>query len=150
MLERRGRARRRMADAPRHLGSVPLADAREVSPAEVAEPLPSGELAGVAAGEARAAEGSRPGADAPGYHPGRVVRPVAVCRACAFRAGAADGGDPAGLRPETETAGTLAFLAPESTGLSCRPVDQRADLPRPAGATELATGRRRSARGPLR
>ena len=50
------------------------------------------------------------------------------------------------IRPQfthhTEIAGTLAYLAPESTGRTARPVDQRADL-YALGATlyELVTGR---------
>ena len=56
------------------------------------------------------------------------------------------------IRPEfthhTEIVGTLAYLAPEQTGRTGRPVDQRADL-YALGATlyELATARRRSAPG---
>ena len=47
-----------------------------------------------------------------------------------------------------EIVGTLAYLAPEQTGRTGRPVDQRADL-YALGATlyELATGARRSVPG---
>jgi serine/threonine protein kinase len=50
--------------------------------------------------------------------------------------------------PAGEIVGTLAYLAPEQTGRTGRAVDERADLCA-VGATlyELATGRRRSARG---
>ena len=46
-----------LADAPQHPGSVLLADVGEVSLPEAAKPLSAGELAGVAAGLARAVAG---------------------------------------------------------------------------------------------
>ena len=89
-----------LADAPQHPGSVLLADVGEVSLPEAAKPLSAGELAGVAAGLARAVAGM--------HAPGVLHRDIApgprgaVRWRCAvpggFRAGAAGGGYPAGVR----------------------------------------------------
>ena len=132
-----------LAGGPRYPGSVVLADAGDVSLAGVAKPLATGELIGLAAGLARAVAGMhRRGVMHRDISPANVVvsgdgGPCLVDFALA--------GSVAEIRPEfthqAEIAGTLAYLAPESTGRTARPVDQRADL-YALGAVlyELATG----------
>ena len=132
-----------LAQAPRYPGSVVLADAGGTSLAGVARPLAAGELTGLGLGLARAVAGMhRAGVMHRDISPANVVVsgdgvPCLVDFALATSL--------AEIRPEfthhSEIAGTLAYLAPEQTGRTGRPVDQRADL-YALGATlyELATG----------
>ena len=132
-----------LAQAPRYPGSVVLEDAGEASLASMAKPLPAGELAGLALGLARAVAGMHErGVIHRDITPANIVVPddgipclVDFALASSF----------AEIRPEfthhADIVGTLAYLAPEATGRTGRPVDQRADL-YALGATlyELATG----------
>ena len=132
-----------LAQAPRYPGSVVLADAGGVSLAGLARPLAAGELTGLAAGLARAVAGM--------HRAGVMHRDITPANVVISRDGAACLVDFAlatsfaEIRPEfthhAEIVGTLAYLAPEATGRTGRPVDQRADL-YALGATlyELATG----------
>ena len=132
-----------LADAPRYPGSIVLADAGGVSLAGVATPLAAGELAGLGPGLARAVAGMhRAGVLHRDITPANIVisgggAPCLVDFALATSL--------AEIRPgfthHAEIAGTLAYLAPEATGRTARPVDQRADL-YALGAVlyELATG----------
>jgi signal transduction histidine kinase len=132
-----------LAGAPRYPGSITLADAGETSLAGAAKPLAAGELTGLAAGLARAvAAMHRRGVLHRDISPANVVvsgdgQPCLVDFALASSV--------AEIRPgfthHAEIAGTLAYLAPEATGRTARPVDQRADLYE-LGAVlyELATG----------
>src|SRR5690242_563640 len=132
-----------LAEAPRYPGSVVLEDAGEASLAGMTEPLPADNLAGLGLGLARAA--------AQMHRRGVIHRDITPANIVV-----ADDGTPclvdfalatsvAEIRPEfthhTEIVGTLAYLAPEATGRTGRPVDQRADL-YALGAVlyELATG----------
>ncbi|QYN38753.1 AAA family ATPase [Pseudonocardia sp. DSM 110487] len=129
--------------APRHPGSIMLADAGDTSLAGQATPLAAGELIGLAVELARAVAGMhRRGVMHRDISPANVVLSSdgAVCLvdfalATSF----------AELRPEfshhARIVGTLEYLAPEQTGRTGRAVDQRADL-YALGATlyELATG----------
>ena len=145
MLERvRGVARvAQLADAPRYPDSIVLADAGTTSLAEMAKPLAVEEMLGLAMALARAVAGMhRHGVMHRDISPANVVL-------------AADGAPTlvdfglatlvAEMRPGfthySEIVGTLAYLAPEATGRTGRPVDQRADL-YALGATlyEAATG----------
>jgi signal transduction histidine kinase len=145
MLERlRGMAGvAQLARAPRYPGSVVLADAFATSLAGVAKPLAADELTGLAVGLGQAvAEMHRRGVMHRDITPANVVLsgdgvPCLVDFALASSF--------AEIRPEfthpSEITGTLAYLAPEATGRTGRPVDRRADL-YALGATlyELATG----------
>ena len=132
-----------LAAAPQYPGSIVLADAGGASLAGRAGPLPAGELTGLAVALARAVAGMhRRGVMHRDITPANVVisRDGAPC--LVDFALAAPLGE---IRPEfthhSEIVGTLAYLAPEATGRTGRPVDQRADL-YALGATlyELATG----------
>ncbi len=132
-----------LAAAPRYPGSIVLTDAGGTSLADRAGPLPAGEVTGLAVSLARAVAGMhRRGVMHRDITPANIVisRDGAPC--LVDFALAAPLGE---IRPEfthhSEIAGTLAYLAPEATGRTGRPVDQRADL-YALGATlyELATG----------
>jgi len=132
-----------LAGSPRYPGSVVLADAGGASLAGAAKPLAASELTGLGLGLARAVAGMhRRGVMHCDITPANVVLhdegvPCLVDFALATSV--------AEIRPEfthySEITGTLAYLAPEATGRTGRPVDQRADL-YALGATlyELATG----------
>ena len=132
-----------LAEAPPHAGSIVLEDGGEMSLAGLAKPLAVGELLELAVALARAVAG---------VHRRAVMhRDISPANIALSRDGAPCLVDfalatPFGeIRPEftpqNEIAGTLAYLAPEATGRTARPVDQRADL-YALGATlyELATG----------
>ena len=132
-----------LAQARRYPGSIILADAGGASLAGAATPLAAGELAGLALGLARAVAGMhRAGVLHRDITPANIVisgggAPCLVDFALATSL--------AEIRPgfthHAEIVGTLAYLAPEATGRTARPVDQRADL-YALGAVlyELATG----------
>ena len=132
-----------LASAPRYPGSIVLADAGGVSLAGVATPLAAGELAGLGLGLARAVAGM--------HRAGVLHRDITPANIVISRGGAPCLVDftlatsLAEIRPgfthHAEIVGTLAYLAPEATGRTARPVDQRADL-YALGAVlyELATG----------
>ena len=132
-----------LAQAPRYPGSVVLADAGGASLAGLTKPLPAGKLAGLGLGLARAVAGM--------HRRGVIHRDITPANIVVAGDGApclvdfALASSFAEIRPEfthhAEITGTLAYLAPEATGRTGRPVDQRADL-YALGATlyELATG----------
>jgi signal transduction histidine kinase len=132
-----------LAQAPRYPGSVVLADAGEVSLAGLARPLPPDELTGLGLGLARALAGM--------HRRGVIHRDITPANIVVSGDGApclvdfALAAPLAEIRPafahHAQIVGTLAYLAPEATGRTGRPVDQRADL-YAVGATlyELATG----------
>ena len=131
-----------LAHAPRYAGSILVADAAGTSLAGMAKPLAGDALTGLAVGLARAVAGMhRREVMHRDINPANIVisRDGAPCLVdFALAASFAE------IRPDfthhTEIVGTLAYLAPEQTGRTGRPVDQRADL-YALGATlyELAT-----------
>ncbi len=131
-----------LAQAPRYPGSIVLDDAGGTSLAGLARPLAAGELTGLGLGLARAMAGMhRAGVMHRDISPANVVisgggAPCLVDFALATSLAEIR----PGFTPHSEIVGTLAYLAPEQTGRTGRPVDQRADL-YALGATlyELAT-----------
>jgi signal transduction histidine kinase len=145
MLERlRGLAgAAQLAAAPRYPGSVVLEDAGEARLAGMTKPLSAEDLVGLGLGLARAVAGMhRRGVMHLDITPANVVL---SCDGAPCLVDFAQASSVAEIRPEfthpAEIAGTLAYLAPEATGRTSRPVDHRADL-YALGATlyELATG----------
>ena len=132
-----------LLDAPRYPGSVTLVDAGQVSLAEVGKPLGLDDLIGLAAALAQAVAAMHGrGVLHRDIGPANIV--ISSDGApCLVGFGLAT--SLAEIRPEfthhSQIVGTLAYLAPEQTGRTGRPVDQRADL-YALGATlyELATG----------
>jgi predicted ATPase/signal transduction histidine kinase len=132
-----------LVEAPDCPGSIVLEDTGGVSLAEWAKPLAVDDLVGLAVKLARTVAGMhRRGVMHRDITPANIVisgdgAPCLVDFALASSF--------AEIRPEfthhTEIVGTLEYLAPEQTGRTGRPVDQRADL-YALGATlyELATG----------
>ncbi|MFF4601125.1 AAA family ATPase [Amycolatopsis sp. NPDC001319] len=130
-------------EAPRYPGSIVLVDVGGTGLAGLAKPLPGDVLIGLAVGLARAVAGMHGrGVMHRDITPANIVIsgdgvPCLVDFALATSF--------AEIRPEfihhTQIVGTLAYLAPEQTGRTGRPVDQRSDL-YALGATlyELATG----------
>jgi len=132
-----------LAEGPRYPGSVVLADAGDTSLAGLAESLAADDLIRLAVPLARAVAA---------MHSREVIhRDITPANIVLSADGAPSLVDFAlatslpEIRPEftqhSEIVGTLAYLAPEQTGRTGRPVDQRADL-YVLGATlyELATG----------
>jgi len=129
--------------APRYPGSIVLEDVGGTSLAGLSKPLDVDELIGLAVQLARAVAGMhRRGVMHQDVNPANIVlspdgSPILVDFASATSL--------AEVRPEfthhTQIVGTLAYLAPEQTGRTGRPVDHRADL-YALGAVlyELATG----------
>ena len=130
-------------DAPHYPASIVLADAGQASLAQMVKPLALDDLIDLAAGIAKAVAGMH----------GRGVLHRDICPATIV---ISSDGAPClvgfglatlvtEIRPEfshhSQIVGTLPYLAPEQTGRTGRPVDQRADL-YALGATlyELATG----------
>jgi signal transduction histidine kinase len=132
-----------LAPAPRYPGSVILEDAGAASLAGMTKPLPVDNLVGFGLGLARGVAGM--------HERGVIHRDITPANAVVADDGTAClvdfalASSSAEIRPEfthhAEIVGTLAYLAPEATGRTGRPVDQRADL-YALGATlyELATG----------
>jgi signal transduction histidine kinase len=129
-----------LVDEPRYPASIVLADAGGTRPTK---PLAADALIRIGLGLARAVAGM--------HGRGVMHRDIAPANVVLSPDGApclvdfALATSIAELRPEftprSEIVGTLAYLAPEQTGRTARPVDQRADL-YALGATlyELATG----------
>ena len=143
-----------LAEAPPYPGSIVLADAGGTSLAGLAKPLAVDALIGLTVQLARAVEGM--------HRRGVMHRDITPANIVIAPDGApclvdfALGSSLAEIRPEfthhAQIVGTLSYLAPEQTGRTGRPVDQRADL-YALGATlyELATGDPPFGRGdPLR
>ncbi len=130
-------------DAPRYPGSITLADAGQASLARAVKPFAIDDLIGLAATLAKAVAGMH---DRGVLH--RDICPASIVLAPDGAPSLVSFGlarSLAEIRPEfshhSQIVGTLAYLAPEQTGRTGRPVDQRADL-YALGATlyELATG----------
>jgi len=140
-----------LAEGLRYPGSVVLADAGDTSLAGLAKPLAADDLIRLAVPLARAVAG---------MHRREVIhRDITPANIVVSADGAlclvdfALATSLAEIRLEfthhTEIMGTLAYLAPEQTGRTGRPVDQRADLYALGAALyELATGEPPFGRGP--
>ena len=132
-----------VVDAPRYSDSIVLADVGGTSTVALVKPLAVDDLIRLAVALARAVAGMhRRGVMHRDITPANIVlsRDCVPCLVdFALAASVAE------MRPEfthhRELVGTLAYLAPEQSGRTGRPVDQRADL-YALGATlyELATG----------
>jgi signal transduction histidine kinase len=132
-----------LVEAPRYPGSITVADVDGTSLAELAKPLAVDDLIELAVKLVRAVAGM--------HQRGVMHRDITPANIVLSGDGApflvdfALASSFAEIRTEfmhyTEIVGTLAYLAPEQTGRTGRPVDQRADL-YALGATlyELATG----------
>ena len=132
-----------LAEAPRYPGSIVLEDAGGTSLASPRPPPAAADLIGLAIGLAQAVAGM--------HRRGVIHRDITPANIVLSRDGTPGLVDftlatsLAEMRPEfthhTEIVGTLAYMAPEQTGRTGHPVDQRADL-YALGATlyELATG----------
>src|SRR6266511_5533690 len=132
-----------LVEAPWHPGSIVVADAGGTSLAGLAKPLAVDHLVDLGLELIRAVAGM--------HRRGVMHRDIAPANIVISRSGApclvdfALATSFAEIRPafthHTDIVGTLAYLAPEQTGRTGRPVDQRADL-YALGATlyELATG----------
>ena len=142
-----------LAQAPRFAGSIVLADAGGATLAGLAKPLAADELTGLGLGLARAIAGMhRAGVMHRDIAPANIVVSGGGTCLVDFALATSLAEIRPGFTHHAEIAGTLAYLAPEATGRTGRPVDQRADL-YALGATlyELATGGPPFGRGdPLR
>jgi predicted ATPase/signal transduction histidine kinase len=132
-----------LADVPWYPGSIVLADAGRISLVEVAKPLAAADLTVLAMKLAQAVAGMH---RREVMH--RDITPANIVLSSGGRLCLVDFSLATGfveIRPEfthhAEITGSPAYLAPEQTGRTGRPVDQRADL-YALGATlyELATG----------
>jgi hypothetical protein len=140
-----------LAEAPRYPGSVMLEDAGEASLAGVTGPLPAGELAGLGLGVARAVAGM--------HRRGVVHRDIAPANVVVSGEGLAClvdfalASSFAEIRPEfthyAEITGTLAYLAPEATGRTGRPLS-RWTTPRCTPSTAGSPASRRHSDGSQR
>src|SRR3954453_20389045 len=132
-----------LVEAPRYPGSIVVADVGDTSLAGLVKPLAGDHLVDLGLELTRAIAGM--------HRRGEMHRDTGPANIMISRRGAPRLVDfamvtvPPEIRPAfthpTEIVGTLAYLAPEQTGRTGRPVDQRADL-YALGATlyELATG----------
>jgi signal transduction histidine kinase len=132
-----------LVEAPRYPGSIMVADAGDTSLAGLVKPLAVDHLVDLGLELTRAVAGM--------HRRGVTHRDITPANIVISRSGApclvdfALATSFAEIRPEfthhIEIVGTLAYLAPEQTGRTGRPVDQRSDL-YALGATlyELATG----------
>jgi signal transduction histidine kinase len=131
-----------LARAPRYPRSIILADAGGATLARLAKPLAAGELTGLGLGLARAIAGMhRAGVMHRDITPANIVISGSGTCVVDFALATSLAEIRPGFTHHTEIAGTLAYLAPEATGRTGRPVDQRSDL-YALGAVlyELATG----------
>ncbi|MDQ1515715.1 MAG: hypothetical protein QOE80_1545, partial [Actinomycetota bacterium] len=119
-----------LAETPRFAGSIVLADVGGTDLVALAKPVPVDDLIGLAVGLAGAVAGM--------HRRGVIHRDITPANILVAPDGApflvdfALATSFAEIRPEfthhSKIEGTLAYLAPEQTGRTGRPVDQRADL----------------------